>query len=141
MNSSFIIRLLITAVIMGAGYYFLTAKLPPALVYHGYLYILIFFTSLTALFHNGLTKSALSGTKHFIRFYMTATAIKLFLYVGVIMIYAVINKAGAIAFALCFLLHYCVFTVFEVWMAYRQFGGLKNSSSQQNNSINGTGSE
>jgi hypothetical protein len=134
MNFSFILRLIITAIVTGAGYCFLSSKLPPHLVYPGYLYILIFFTVLTALFHNGLSKSARSGTKHFIRFYMTATAIKLLLYVGVIMIYAVINKAGAMAFALCFLLHYCLFTVFEVWMAYRQFGGLKNSSQQEQQS-------
>jgi hypothetical protein len=129
MNGAFIVRLLITSVLAFAGYFFLAGRLPVNLVYPNYLYILIFFAVLTAAFHYGLSKSALAGTKHFIRFYMMATALKLFAYVGIIMIYALINKPGIMAFALCFLLHYSLFTVFEVGMAYKQFGSLKNSSS------------
>jgi hypothetical protein len=125
MNSRFIIYLVITALATATGYWFLSARLPHHLVYHNYIYILIFFTVLTATFHNGLSRSAKTGTKNFIRFYMTATAVKLLLYIGAIVIYAVINKPGAMAFALCFLLHYCAFTVFEVTMAYRQFGEMK----------------
>ncbi len=135
MNGAFIVRLLITSVLAFAGYSFLAQRLPVNLVYANYLYILIFFVVLTAIFHYGLSKSALAGTKNFIRFYMTATALKLLGYVGVIMIYALINKPGIMAFALCFLLHYCLFTVFEVGMAYNQFGSLKKIPSDRSNEV------
>jgi hypothetical protein len=125
MNSRFIIYLVGTALITAAGYGFLSTRLPQNLEYHHYIYILIFFTVLTAAFHSGLARTAKTGTKNFIRYYMTATAVKLLLYIAVIVIYAVINKPGVMAFALCFLLHYCAFTVFEVSMAYRQFGEMR----------------
>lgn len=128
MNIHFILRLLAAAALTAGGYFFLSQKLPSHLSYHNYLYITVFFTVLTAFFHNGLSLSAKGGTKSFIRFYMAATGIKLFLYILIIVIYALINKPGVMAFALCFLLHYCAFTAFEVWMAYRQFGSLKNAS-------------
>ncbi|MEP7265746.1 MAG: hypothetical protein ABI772_14675 [Bacteroidota bacterium] len=128
MNIHFIIRLLVAAALTAGGYFLLSHKLPPHLSYHNFLYISIFFTVLTAFFHNGLSLSAKGGTKSFIRFYMAATAIKLFLYIGVIVIYALINKPGVMGFALCFLLHYCAFTVFEVWVSYRQFGSMKNAA-------------
>ena len=128
MNGAFILRLIFAAAFTYAVYFFLATKLPSHLVYHNYHYILIFFSFLTAFFHTGLSKSAKSGTKHFIRFYMAATGIKLLLYIGVIILYALINKPGAMGFALCFLIHYCIFTVFEVAMAYQQFGNMKKES-------------
>jgi hypothetical protein len=135
MNGRFMIYLAGVALATGAGYWFLSTKFPPHLSYHSYIYILIFFTVLTAIFHSGLAHTAKSGTKNFIRFYMAATAVKLLLYIAVIAIYAVINKPGAMAFALCFLLHYCAFTVFEVSMAYRQFGEMKREPGEPGKSV------
>ncbi len=122
MNLSFIIRLIIIAAIGYAGYYFLLPNLPVKLQYHHFLYILLFFMTSTTAFHFGLSKSVESGPKHFIRYYMAATGLKLLLYVAIIVMYAVINKAGMMAFAFCFLLFYVLFTILEVSVAYKQFG-------------------
>ena len=134
MNRSFIIRLIIIALLGGAGYYFLLHRLPDKLQYHHFIYILFFFTASTAAFHYGLAKSVASGPKNFIRYYMAATGLKLLLYVAIIVIYAVINKPGMMAFAFCFLLFYILFTFLEVSVAYKQFGSNIKSSAQEDTS-------
>lgn len=127
MNFYFIVRLVAMAIFAGAGYFFLMPLLPVKLQYPHYIYILLFFTSSTAAFHYGLAKSATAGGNNFIRYYMGATGFKLLMYVAVIMIYATINKQGALAFALCFLLFYVLFTILEVAVSYKQFGSIQKT--------------
>ena len=134
MNLSFIIRLFVIALLGGAGYYFLLPSLPVKLQYHNFLYILFFFTASTAAFHYGLAKSVASGPKNFIRYYMAATGLKLLLYVAIIVIYAVINKPGMMAFAFCFLLFYILFTFLEVSVAYKQFGSSNSATGKEDSS-------
>lgn len=132
MKHSFIIRLIAMAVVAGACYFFLMQYLPLKLQYHHYYFILFFFTASTIAFHFGLAKSAEAEGKHFIRYYMGATGFKLLLYVAIIVIYAAINKAGVMAFSLCFLLFYVLFTTFEVAIAYSQFGGRLKAPESDN---------
>ena len=127
MNFYFIIRLMAMAVLAGAGYFFLMPYLPLKIQYQNFIYILLFFIASTSAFHYGLAKSAEAGGKHFIRYYMGASGIKLLLYVFIVILYSVINKAGAPAFAFCFLLFYVLFTALEVAVSYKQFGSVSKS--------------
>ena len=50
---------------------------------------------------------------------MLATAAKLFLYIAVMIIYALINKKDAVPFLLNFFILYLVYTIFEVTQIIR----------------------
>ena len=84
MRLSFWLSLLIVAAFAGAGYYILLTVLPERFQFQGYYLLILFFIIGTAAFHYGLSKAAAAGGKHFIRFYMGGTVIKLFLYVFMI---------------------------------------------------------
>jgi hypothetical protein len=134
MNASFLLRLGLTAAGAGIFYYVLMDMLPVQLRYTHFIYILFFFILATALFHYGLNRN--SDGKKFIRFYMAGTAIKLFIYILIIIVHAVLFKNAALAFSLCFLLFYVVFSAFEMIAAYRQFGSVrKNSNSEPDNTL------
>lgn len=135
MNSKFLFGLMITAIIGAVGYWLLFHTVQPKFYYPNYIYIVGWFTISTGLFHYGLTQSATGGGNRFIRFYMGATGLKLLIYILIIVVYALINKDTSTAFALCFLLMYVLFTVFEVMTSYKQFGSsVKSPSKMQENS-------
>jgi hypothetical protein len=122
MSKSFLVWLLIVAAAFTSGYAILLPHLSFKTAYLHYIYIVIFFIVSTAAFHFGLSKSAASGSKQMIRYYMMATGFKILIYITIIILYAIINKPGIMPFAFCFLLCYCVFTVFEVSFAFHEFG-------------------
>jgi hypothetical protein len=126
MKLSFLLKLLILAGCTIAGFHFVMPLLPSILRHSGYIYIVLFFTVATALIHSGLEKSAKTGSKYFVRFYMMSTGIKLLLYIMIIVFYALIDKSSVRAFAFCFLITYFIFTAFETMHSYRQFGNMKN---------------
>ncbi len=73
-----------------------------------------FFVIITAGFHF-LTISASKGKPQaFIRFYMGSTGLRLMLYMMVIIVYRFYDKPTLIPFALGFMAHYFLFTIFEV---------------------------
>lgn len=61
----------------------------------------------------------------FIRKFMLATTFKLFLFLGIIVVYFLLYKSQAKHFIVWFLFHYAAFTVFETAM-------LVNSSKKTN---------
>lgn len=79
----------------------------------------------TLLFHYGLTRSMKKGGQAFIRYFMGATAFKLMIFMMIMIIYGLLNKDTAFGFILHFFIFYLLYTVYEVAMAYRQFGAAK----------------
>ena len=138
--NKFILQLFVVTLITGVIYFFVGQSLPAKFFFEGYLIVLGLFFVVTLLFHIGLQKSFEKGSKDFIRYYMGATGMKLFLFLIIILIYAFLNKEKAVAFALTFFFFYLIFTAFEVSIATKLFGKhaaaakplVKDSSSEIN---------
>jgi hypothetical protein len=75
---------------------------------------LIFFYIVTNLVHAYLLKIASKSNSRFTSHYMAASFIKMFFYLAVAIIYAIINKDDAKIFLVNFLLLYVVYAIFEV---------------------------
>ncbi len=82
--------------------------------------VLGFFVLATIIFHSTVVNSAKGDPQSFVRSYMSMTAAKLILYGAVIVIYAFIDRTRIMQFALGFVAHYLLFSVFEVRMLLRQ---------------------
>ena len=76
--------------------------------------MLAFFCVLTSLFHF-LTLNASKGRpQDFIRYYLGTTALRLFLLIMVIVAYRFFDKSTLAPFTIGFMMHYVLFTAFEV---------------------------
>jgi hypothetical protein len=73
-----------------------------------------FFTATTALFHFLSLNASKDKPQAFIRFYMGSTALRLMLYILIIVSYRVYDKSTLTPFAIGFMAHYFIYTVFEV---------------------------
>lgn len=76
--------------------------------------IAFFFIIMSALIHSLLVKAAADSPKKFITSFMAITGLRLFGYLIIILIYAVLKREAALGFTLLFLLMYFLFSVFEV---------------------------
>ncbi|TAL58400.1 MAG: hypothetical protein EPN85_11695 [Bacteroidetes bacterium] len=77
-------------------------------------FMVAFFALITILFHYFSLNASKGRPQDFIRFYMGSTALRLFLYLLAIVTYRFYDKPTLIPFALGFMAHYFLFTVFEV---------------------------
>ena len=75
--------------------------------------IVLFFISAAIFTHVTLAKAAISAPQKFIMYFMTITGVRLFGYLTIILIYAVIKREAALGFTLLFLLQYFIFSAFE----------------------------
>lgn len=75
-----------------------------------------FFILSTALIHYVLVKVNQKDPKRFVGYFMGITAIKLFGYLIIITIYALLKKEAALGFTLWFLVLYLLYSGFEVVM-------------------------
>jgi hypothetical protein len=83
--------------------------------------IWLFFIATTALIHVVLIKAANDDPKKFVNYFMGITALKLFAYLIIIVIYGLINRDGAQGFIVCFLLSYFLYSGFEVVTLIKHF--------------------
>jgi hypothetical protein len=79
-----------------------------------------FFIVSTLLIHLILMRVA-TDAKKFIRYFMGITGIKLLTYLLIILIYSVLNKETALAFALFFLCMYVLYSGLEVFTLLKRF--------------------
>ena len=89
--------------------------------------IQLFFILATAAFHFGLMKAAAKSDRAFISYFMTATGLKLFLYLAVMVVFAVMFKEQAVGFILNFFILYLFYTAFEIALVYGKFSSMKKS--------------
>lgn len=81
----------------------------------------IFFVLSTFLIHFILVRAAEKDPKRFVGYYMGITAIKLFGYLIIIVIYALLKREAALGFTLWFLVLYLLYSGFEVVMLLKHF--------------------
>ncbi|OYT17382.1 MAG: hypothetical protein B7C24_02770 [Bacteroidetes bacterium 4572_77] len=77
-------------------------------------FLIMFFFVFTAFMHYRLLKATQGRPQKFIFSFMMFTTVKILLYLGLILIYVLLNRADAAAFILAFLLNYFLFTIFEI---------------------------
>ena len=77
-------------------------------------FIVIYFALSTVIVHELLIKTNNESPKNFIRTYMGTTALRLFLNLMIIIVFMLVNRSGAMAFALAFLVFYFLFLIFEI---------------------------
>lgn len=83
-------------------------------------FIWVFFVLSTAFIHLTLMRVA-ETPKKFIYYFMGITGIKLFAYLMIILIYALIKREGALGFTLFFLVMYFLYTGLEVFALLKHF--------------------
>lgn len=76
--------------------------------------IVLFFIVASAAIHILLVRSAEKSPQKFVMNYMAVSGLRLFGYLIIILIYAVIKREAALGFTLLFLLMYFLFSAFEV---------------------------
>lgn len=94
---------------------------PPEYVFAKAWFLLALFLVATALLHYGAIVSGNKGGQQFIRYFLAATVLKLFVFLLIIIVYVMMKPPDAIHFAVCFLVLYLVFTVFETLSLLKHF--------------------
>jgi hypothetical protein len=82
--------------------------------------ILFFFVTVTALFHYFSVRASKEKLQAFVRYYIGTTALRMLLYVMVIIAYRFYDKLTLIPFAIGFMGHYFLYTLFEVHVLLRE---------------------
>ena len=126
--SAFLTRLLLYTLIIWAAYMLVRQSIPEKFYFENVLFLAVFFFLTTALFHYGLLSSAKSSSSNLITYYMLSTALKLLLYVGIIVGYTLLMPGKTVPFISNFFVLYVFYTVFEVAKVYRYFKGLSSTS-------------
>ena len=96
--------------------------LPIKAVYIQFYFIQALIIFVAALIHMGLEQAGRKGDKYFVRFYMASSAVKLFAYMFVMVVFAIFNHEQAFGFILHFLMLYLLYTALEVGVYYKRFG-------------------
>ncbi|MEO5571099.1 MAG: hypothetical protein ABIT08_06380 [Bacteroidia bacterium] len=117
----FFIKLLVYSFTIFLFYSFIKDHIPQKFYFAKAIYLIVFFIIVTLVFHYGLLNSSQKSNRSIVTFYMMATALKLFLYLGIIIGYGLLKTGNSIAFISNFFILYVLFTVFEVATVYFQF--------------------
>jgi len=112
--SSFAKRLLFVTLAFGILSIALYFVLPKTWFSPSLPFLFIFYFACSFLSFILLSSSLETRSKRFISVFMLTTAIKLFLFITVMIIYSFLNRKDAVAFLLNFFILYLVYTVFEV---------------------------
>jgi hypothetical protein len=115
------ISYLIFLAVLGGALFYWNATVPPAKVHPWSFYILGFFAIVFFLNHVFLLNAEDKRPAVFIRRFMATTALRLFLFMIVMLSYAVTHKELANLFIWHILVFYLSFTVFEIVSLYRHF--------------------
>jgi len=107
-------QLLALATITGLLIIGLAMLIPPRLISPSLPYLLIFFTAATLLSFLFLQKRMKASPTGFVTAFMANSIIRLLLYLVIIVVYALLNRADAVNFIIAFFVYYLIFTIFEV---------------------------
>lgn len=118
---SFITKLSIYSLFIALADYSWNNFMPASNLVPNIWFIFSFFIILTIAFHFFIMKAATGRPQSFVTFYMGSTALRMILCLIVIVAYRFIDKPNIIPFAIAFILHYFLFTIFEVTTLLRQF--------------------
>ena len=118
---AFIIKLSAYAFIIWLIYFFANSFIPAKLYFHKAPYLILFYFLVTLVFHAGLLNSERKSNRSLVTYYMLATALKLFIYLGIIIGFGLLKTGKSIPFISNFLMLYILFTIFEVAVVYSHF--------------------
>ena len=113
MKSFFIKSSIVTIIVFILGAIFYSTLFKPFYITILPAVVVLFYV-ITNLIHAYLLKISVSSGSRFTSYYMAVSFIKMFFYLAVAIVYAIINKENAKIFLLNFLLLYVVYTTFEV---------------------------
>ena len=119
--TNFLLRLVLFSLGLGIAFYFIQPVMPVKMAFAGFWWIQLMVFFVTISFHFGLMRAGERGDQAFIRFFMGATAVKLFLYMVIMIGYALFNKETAVGFIIHLFLFYLLYTAFEVASVYHKF--------------------
>lgn len=108
-------QIIFVALIAAALTYGLSFFIPVNFISNSWPIIILFFLSISLLVHRYLLKKADGNHGKFINAFLLTTTIKLLLFLSVILIYVLLNRADAIGFILTFFVYYLIFTFFEIF--------------------------
>jgi hypothetical protein len=117
----FLIRLSIYSVLIYGVLLIAGSTIPQKFYYQHPLYLVVFFFTVTAAFHFGMTQRAEKGGRSIVTYFMMATVLKFLIYMGVMIAYALMKPDRATAFISSFFAVYILMTVFEGSVIYSHF--------------------
>lgn len=109
----FIIKILAVSVIVAILSFLLYEKFPQWISIN-WTYLMLFFIIVNLILYKLSEKAKQKEMKKFSIFFMSATFLKLFLYLCIIILYFLLNKADIIPFLITFFAYYVIFTIIEV---------------------------
>lgn len=104
--------------ITGGAFHLYNQSVDPQYTHtHGWVAFGIF-AGVTGLIHLFLLRAAQKDPKAFVKGFMAATTIKIFVYLGFLVVFILFMRKNATVFIAEFAIFYFVFTVFEVSLLY-----------------------
>ncbi len=113
-QTTFLKRLLILSAILAIISFGVSQILPPSFVPIVWPFMLLFFIAVGILAHKSMSKAIRERPARSVNFFMLIAVIKLFVYMGIIIVYALSYREQAAPFIVWFFVYYLVFTFFEV---------------------------
>ena len=117
---AFFLKLIILSILLCIVDYCWNRFVPENIIPHPYA-IVALIAAITLAFHYIMIKNADARPQIIVRYYMSGTVLRLFLYILILIGYRFIDKPTLIPFAVAFILHYFAFTIFEVSQLIKQF--------------------
>lgn len=109
--------------LVSLGAYLWLPKSSPAMPF-----VLLLVMSVTLLMHRYLLMVTDGKPNAFINRFLMMTTLKLLGYLGVITVYALLNREDAVPFTVTFLAYYIIFSIFEVVALLRHLKHQSNTS-------------
>jgi hypothetical protein len=118
--TGFLLRLLAYSIAVYAILFFANDQLPVRFAFAGFWKIQLFMVAVAWIAHSALEKAGQKGNQYFVRQFMATTGLKLFLYMIVMVGYAVLNRESAVGFIVHFFVLYLLYSVFEIALIYKR---------------------
>lgn len=112
--ATFAKRMLVVSIAAGMVSFALYFILPHTWFSPSLPWLFVFYYACGIISFRILQQSLQKRFNRFVGVFMLTTALKLFLFIAIMIIYAFLNKNDAVAFLLNFFILYLVYTVFEV---------------------------
>jgi hypothetical protein len=111
---TFLRNILIFSAILGAVAIILYFFLPRQMITPVLPYLFFFFTAISLISYYILLGSLNAKMSRFVNAFLLSTIVKLIIYIGVMIIYVLMNRLDAVPFMIAFFILYLLYTVFEV---------------------------
>jgi hypothetical protein len=110
----FVVRLFIFTLIISLLGFMAFYFLPAGYYSPAFPFLLVFFAAVTLIVHKRILKALYKKPSKFVNYFMLTTFIKMFFFLVVMIIYALINREDAIRFIIIYFILYLFYTVFDV---------------------------